>query len=214
MKTDSKRDRWHLVGGALAFLVFSQVNIWTDFPFETPAMMLGTFGLIWMIAHLRRSTVELATRLFLSVNLVNLAIPCVATPSMFGYPLVRIGFLALGVGIVGGLIPRKIRRKAYGLMLAFVWALFLGTAWEESGAPKAPPLFVFAFAGAALGWLTVLYVRWAKTGLFPKAMAEFLQLLPEDDSPAWERVLNKPAPVAPIRESSDEVGERVSVGER
>lgn len=82
----------------MVYFIFAFVKMRTTFPIEFFATITGYVGPIWMLAHLRRSNVEFATRLFLAANLLLVLALCAVSSFFATQTAVRIVILVLIVG--------------------------------------------------------------------------------------------------------------------
>lgn len=106
------------------------------------------------------------------------------------------------------------RRKAYGVLLAFFWAICLGSGWEAIQSERYRFFGVLVPVSMVLIWATMIYTRWARTGRFPRAVAQVLELLPEDDAPMKVRILSSLTPPAPGGTASERGEESLIVQDR
>jgi hypothetical protein len=187
-KRDWQEGDGPLILGVGMYLVFVQLQLATSGLIQLPSMLLSWGGFLCMMANLRRSNLERATRWFLGANIVHVVLMLVRSPMIADHPASRIPVLALVVGLIGSLVPMAMRRKAYGVLLAFLWAALLGTGWEELRTGRVSYVVLAAFGAGILAFFTVLYARWARTGQLPKAMRDVYDQLPADDSPLWTTV--------------------------
>lgn len=182
-----------IVAGSSIYLLFIQIEWRTDFPFELPAFFAAWAGIALLFGNLRRSNWEFGIRALLAANLAHIALTCLTSRFLGQLPITRVAILGLVVGLIGSLVPTAMRRRAYGFLLAFLWALLLGTGADEFRATGAKILVAVIPAGLVLAGITAVYTRWSQTGRFPKPIEELFRLLPEDDSPLKSLLKAKPA---------------------
>lgn len=152
-------------------------------------------GVFILFLTLRRSTVENALRFLWAGIFLYLASFHLRHPELLPALTFWVLALCLFVAIIGGLVPLRGRRNAYGLLVASLWALLIGSILDSGLAGKAG---TFVFGAGVLVGLTMLYLGWATKGELPSLMRKVLDQLPKDDRPIISslEIAKQPEPVS------------------
>ncbi|MGV3618549.1 MAG: hypothetical protein ACO1SV_24775 [Fimbriimonas sp.] len=149
--------------------------------FDFLGWILAIVGVQIFSRNLRRSTVELGFRLFLGVLMVPLARIMAARPDIGALPAMWVAQMALLVGIVGSAVPKRVRRNAYGMLLAILWVLALGSLVEFSPGSDSDLVLGVFMGVTSLAAMTYGFLAWERTGYFPIPLQRYIDRLPDDE---------------------------------
>jgi hypothetical protein len=158
-------------------------------PYDFVGMILWAAGFYVFFHGVTRSMRENAFRL-LYVGLMGHHIAwMVSNPDVAGSIAAWAVLLALATGIVGSAVHRRARKNAYGFVVALLWValweMFVESYWTSGWA-------IGGLIGiSSLVVVTKGYLYWAKTGLYPTKIREWLDALPDEEDTSLLTMLTK-----------------------